>query len=364
MTEELQLLFKEFEKKIQEEDKINPEKDDPNGKYNFYIPKIRDYFMVYLNKQITEKNYCGRERLYFEKVFNREYLIEATIFYVEKCKARGVSERNMEKRVNAITDFLIAYKHFYEIVLKLKYTMPIFQTDDLLADIKARLENKGYILLESEEVPAMQQAEYDFILKYYNSLQPLQDRQLQVLIILQLTFLYGLSLSTIKNLRVHDINMDTRTLEILSKSKDEKIILELPYSIYKNIELHIKNSDFHDDELFFFTRNSKNGVKQSKPITSSFILDDFKVIKEQYISSQNHDEYIANRFTHYGAIKYAIANMLECNMNISSIINLTGRDIKFILSCKPQTTLISKQQDNYINCKLRGTKAFSDFNVY
>lgn len=112
MIQELQLLLNEFEEKIKAEDKMNPEKDEPNGKYNFYIPKIRDYFIVYLNQQITEQNYCGRERLYFEKVFNRESLIEATIFYVENCKSRGVSDTNKEKRVNAITDFIIAYKHF------------------------------------------------------------------------------------------------------------------------------------------------------------------------------------------------------------------------------------------------------------
>lgn len=240
--------------------------------------------------------------------------------------------------------------------------MPMFQPDDLLVDVKARLERKGYVLLESEEHPAIQQAEYDFILKYYNSLQPLQDRQLQVLIILQLTFLYGLSLSTIKNLCLRDINMETRTIEILSKSKAEKIVLELPYSIYKNIELHIKNSGIHDDDLLFFTLNTSG--KQNKPISSSFILNDLKTIRDQYILDQKHDEYIADRFTHYGAIKYAIANMLECGMNISSIINLTGRDIRFILSCKPQNALNSKQHSNYINCKLRLTRVFSEFNEY
>lgn len=363
MNEELQMLFNEFENKIREEDMSNPDKDDPNGKYNFYIPKIRDYLIVYLNREIQEKNYSERVRLYFQEVFNRECLIEATMFYVENVKARGTSN-DIEKRINAITDFLIAYNHFYEIVLKLSYTMTFFQTEDLQAEIVLRLEKKGYIMLESEEIPAMHEAEYKFILEYYNSLQPLQNRQLQALILLQLTFLYGLSLSTLKNLRRNDINMDTRTIEILSKSKKEKIVLELPYSIYSNIKTHIEDSNFQDNELFFFTRESKLGKRTHKPIASSFITDEFKTIKEKYIATQNHDEYIANRFTHYGAIKYAIANMLECNMNIASIINLTGRDTKFILSCKPKNTFTSKQQSNYINCKLRDTDTYNDFNIY
>lgn len=38
MTIELQHIFNEFERKIREEDKLNPDKDDPNGKYSFYVP--------------------------------------------------------------------------------------------------------------------------------------------------------------------------------------------------------------------------------------------------------------------------------------------------------------------------------------
>lgn len=48
--------------------------------------------MIYLNEQMVSRNYAERERLYFEKVFNREYLIEATMYYVENCKTRGVTE--------------------------------------------------------------------------------------------------------------------------------------------------------------------------------------------------------------------------------------------------------------------------------
>lgn len=355
-------LFNEFERKIKSEDKMNPEKDEPNGKYNFYIPKIRDYFLIYLDDQITNREYNNRERLYFEKVFNREYLIEATMYYVENCKTRGVSNESKEKRANSINDFLIAYNHFYDIVLKLEYNMILFQTDDLYPDIRTRLENKGYILLESEQFPAIQKEEYNFICEYYRKQFPLQDRQLQVWIILQLSFLYGLSFSTIRNLRTKDIDSDTRSLKVLNKTKDETIILELPYSIYKNIETHIHNCSLKSNDLFFFTRNFTNDKKESKTITSSFLAEDFNSIKEQYISQLKHDEFVGNRFTHYGVIKYAIANLLECNMNIPAIVNLTNRDIKFILSCKPEKTLKSHEQSNYINSKIRSIETFMNFN--
>ena len=357
----LQNLFNSFEEKIKAEDKINPDKDEPNGKYNFYIPKIRDSLLVYLDEQIS-KNYIDRERLYFEKVFNRESLIEATMFFVENCKTRGVSDINKEKRTNSISDFIIAYNHFYEIVLKLQYNMTIFQTDDLFADIRTRLENKGYILLESEQYPAIQQKEYEFICQYFCEQLPLQDKQLQVWIILQLSFLYGLSFSTIRNLHTKDIDLNTRTVKILNKTKDETILLELPYSLFKNIELHIQKSNLDEEDLFFFTRTYKNSKKQSKPIISSFLSEEFNTIRDLYLSQQIHDEYVGNRFTHYGVIKYAIAKMLECNMNIPSIVNLTGRNIKFILSCKPEKTLRTNEQSNYINSKLRSIDTFMEFN--
>lgn len=96
--------------------------------------------MIYLNKQIVFRNYAERERLYFEKVFNNEYLIEATMYYVENCKTRGVTDNTNEKRFSSISNFLTAYNHFYDIVLKLQYTIPVLLTEELSAEIRVRLE--------------------------------------------------------------------------------------------------------------------------------------------------------------------------------------------------------------------------------
>ena len=37
--DKLQELLDEFDKRIRKEDLKNVDKDDPNGQYNFYIPK-------------------------------------------------------------------------------------------------------------------------------------------------------------------------------------------------------------------------------------------------------------------------------------------------------------------------------------
>ncbi len=58
-----------------------------------------------------------------------------------------------------------------------------------------RLEKKGYVLLEAEKFPAIQSEEYDFVKK--------------------------LSFSTIRNIHTRDVDLEKRTLKILSKDKKE-----------------------------------------------------------------------------------------------------------------------------------------------
>jgi len=357
--DKLQELIDEFDEKIRKEDLKNVDKDDPNGQYNFYIPKIKNYFIPFIEESLQEINYIGREEQFFQGVFNREYLIEATIYYVETAKTRGASDDNKTKRCNSINDFLIAFERFYELVLKNKYRMMsvhIFlpATEELVADIRMRLEKKGYVLLESEEFPAIHKEEYDFIRNYFENINSLSDKQLQSYIIIQLTFLYGLSFSTIRNIHTRDIDLEKRTLNILSKDKKDFIILELPYNIFKNIHQHIIQNDLANDELIFFTKAKR---EKGEFIASSFINDVLAKIKELYNEQYHCNEIILNRFTHYGLIKYAISNILEVNLDLATIESLTSRDIKFILSCRPYKNN-SEKQSNYINMKIRATNTY------
>lgn len=357
--DKLQELLDEFDERIRKEDLKNVDKDDPNGQYNFYIPKIKNYFIPFIEESLKEINYIGREEQFFQGVFNREYLIEATIYYVETAKTRGASDDNKTKRCNSINDFLIAFERFYELVLKNKYRMMSVHTylpatDELVADIRMRLEKKGYVLLESEEFPAIHKEEYDFIRNYFENINSLSDKQLQSYIIVQLTFLYGLSFSTIRNIYTRDVDLEKRTLKVLSKDKKDFIILELPYSIFINLNQHIVQNALYEDELIFFT-NEKRKIR--KPIASSFLKDVLTRIKSLYNKQYNCNEFVLKRFTHLGMIKYAISNMLKANLDFATIENLTNRDIKFILGCRPYKNS-SEKQSNYINTKIRATNTF------
>ena len=42
-------------------------------------------------------------------------------------------------------------------------------TEELVADIRMRLEKKGYVLFGAEEFSAIQREEYDFVKKYFES---------------------------------------------------------------------------------------------------------------------------------------------------------------------------------------------------
>lgn len=135
-------------------------------------------------------------------------------------------------------------------------------TEELVADIRMRLEKKGYVLLEAEEFPAIQREEYDFVKKYFESVNSLSDKQLQSYIIIQLTFLYGLSFSTIRNIHTRDVDLEKRALKILSTDKKDYIILELPYSIFKNMNKHISQNSLDNDELIFLLKKKGKMIHQ------------------------------------------------------------------------------------------------------
>ena len=52
--DKLQELLDEFDKRIRKEDLKNVDKDDPNGQYNFYIPKIKNYFIPFIEESLKD----------------------------------------------------------------------------------------------------------------------------------------------------------------------------------------------------------------------------------------------------------------------------------------------------------------------
>lgn len=63
-------LLKEYEDKLREEDKKNENKRIKTAQYDFYLPKIRDYFIPFIRDFIQKNNvsYMGDEERFLMSV--------------------------------------------------------------------------------------------------------------------------------------------------------------------------------------------------------------------------------------------------------------------------------------------------------
>ena len=87
-----------------------------------------------------------------------------------------------------------------------------------------------------------------------------------------------------------------------------------------------------------------------------------KVIVDEYKKKISDDEVVLRRFTQYGMVRYAIIQMLNANVNIAHIVDLTGVDVEFVMNCRDEDMYESKNLSDYLNIKLRMIKTFTEFN--
>ncbi len=87
-----------------------------------------------------------------------------------------------------------------------------------------------------------------------------------------------------------------------------------------------------------------------------------KVIVDEYKKKISDDEVVLRRFTQYGMVRYAIIQMLNANVNIAHIVDLTGVDVEFVMNCRDEDMYESKNLSDYLNIKLRMIKTFTAFN--
>lgn len=87
-----------------------------------------------------------------------------------------------------------------------------------------------------------------------------------------------------------------------------------------------------------------------------------KVIVDEYKKKISDDEVVLRRFTQYGMVRNAIIQMLNANVNIAHIVDITGVDVEFVMNCRDEDMYESKNLSDYLNIKLRMIKTFTAFN--
>lgn len=260
----LEQLLEDYENKLREEDKKNENKRIKTAQYDFYFPKIRDYFIPYIQNFI-EKNdvsYIGDEERFFNERFSRDEIILATVFYVENCPQKRKASDTQKRSITTILDFLNSFNNFFELILSVRFRMrhlyylKPFQ-DKLIGEIRDKLHDKGIKIVDVTRYPAMQQREVDFIIDFFQNRKKLTEIQRQVWILFQMSLLYGISMGTLGDIMVEDVDLERRTLRILNKDRITNIFLEMPYEMYTAVYKHIKENNLQKGQRLFYTKGKK-----------------------------------------------------------------------------------------------------------
>lgn len=363
---ELIRLLNLFEEELIKKDAEGTEsKKFKKNLQNVYLYKIRDYFIKYIDGVIQSSPYKDRVKLFFENVFNREHIVDSAVFYVETNMPKGEEPNSNDRSESSVDEFITAFNQFYELVLSKEYQNPTIKSltpfaKNLREEIIERVEKDDFVLISKKSYPAIQKKEYDFIINYISESKNLSDKERQVGILFKLFLLLGISVEKISGLKKSYFNSEKRTLTIPLKNADEvnshSISIELPYALSKDISNILIENDLNGTEFLFAT-------SEGNPIQSSYFNDFLKGIMKKYKHVTLCDELTLKRFTSYGMAKYAICQMLEASLMLPAIVQLTGRTMEFIESCRMESIKEPEKRNHYINYKIRSTNTYLDLQI-
>ena len=360
MLAELERLYSLFEQEIKRRDLQNPKlKSNKKSLQGVYPYKIKEYFLPFIENEVIKLTYENKIDIFWNAVFNRQHIIDATVFYVKNNRPKGADLNTLERSESSIDDFFKAFNQFYEIVLTKEYKNPTLRelipfSKNLKKDVVEQIKDEEYTLIGKKSYPAIQTQQYDFIMKFLNAESGFSNKDKQVAIIFKLLLLYGITLDKMAGILQNNFNWERRILKIENKKNTDvntqNIMIEVPFTLAKEIK-DLLSSDDQNAPLFPFV---KNGTLPTGSF--SYLLNK---IKNKYEKENSVDEIILNRFTAYGMQKYAIRKMLEVSITTPTIVMLTGHAKEFVESCRPKQ--MRKSLNHYVNYKLRSIDTYEDF---
>lgn len=316
---------------------------------NQYIPKIRDYFVEYILECKSDSSID--DVLKYE--FTKKDLINSTIYYIQR-------NDNVRSK-SAIDDYLIAVNRFFAETIFEKYPnqnlITIRPFTILCKDVEQGLLDQQIYLEDRQTSPAINEEQYNFILKHINEDNEASYKTKQIHIIIKLTLLYGLSPDRIINMKRNNYLHDERVLEIVySANPYRSLKLDVPYKVHKLIEDFLKNtsSERLEHDNFFVNRNGK-------PIKHDFPTGYLKLLKERFFTLYPIEAEVRNPFTPTGLAKFAITRMILNGINPSVISDLTGYMGDIISDCQNKVNEMKELNRNrYINHMIRGIQTYEE----
>lgn len=311
--------------------------------YNQYIPKLRDYFVSYIETNYADYNL----KEIFQNEFTKTDVINSSIYYVE-------NNTNVQ-RISAIDDYLIALNRLFDELLFIKFPNPTLiqlkPFKSLSKIVKNKLEDLNISLLDKEAYPPINDEQCDYILNYLKIQNPARLSSYQVPIIIKLMILYGFSHDKIAQFKIKNYNSTRNILKIENTSDKRKVVfIELPYvlkeQLIKYLDFRVSNTRWDSDLLFITEENNeiKNGFTKK-------VLDKIKAKFE----SDSNIEFDRNPFTPTGIQKYAIIKMVLQGFNQTIISDFTGQMDDILSDCQ---RIVAQEEaierNRYINHMIRG----------
>lgn len=322
-----------------------------------YIPKIRDYFIPYLEQgKLKEKKDKDLERS-LRNDLSMIDIVEATKFYVRQ-------NENVTSQ-QSVRDFLISVSQFILFLSEEGIENPILSRlipfKNQSGIIIEELELEGIYLQKPQQNPPINEDEFRFIIDYCNKLDNQSITEKQTSIIVKLLLFLGLKYEKIIELRLKDFDYRSNTLKVkyYDENKHEKYYeVHLPYRLSLELAEITKDRDLDKDMDYLFKTIEGNPVKHGY-MTKFFKRCRETYLAEVYLGDKEEYELEKNHFTPTGLLKYAVIQMIKRGVNQSIITEFTGIQEDIFRDCQNEVNSHKvESKSRYLDSKLRSIETF------
>ncbi len=333
---------------------------DTSATQNHYIPKIRDYFIPYINE-----NYDISSEKKLKKVLridvNTEDLIESAVRYLNKETVNSITE--IDSYIGAFNGFFkFLYNNGWENTNIVRMKMED-ETVELAGIIRKAYEAEDKILREKMQHPVIEKRQARFLINYCDKIykdyipkRNVNDMRisdflgLQKSIIISLLLLYGIRPKKLFDIRTNMFDVEYGTLKVIGK--DKVYVIELPQGLADKMRLLISEQEKwwkrdrqvkRNKERLLFVNAKGNKEKET------FITDILVFAQEQCLEKYS----ISTNMTPTGLIKYAICNMIKEDMNKDIIEDFTGYSDVIYDACVATIKKTRTYESDYLNEKFK-----------
>lgn len=325
MSRELEQLLEKFEQGL------------TKGKYNSYMPILRNSFIPYLEEKHGEEIEKSVDR-FFEVFVSPNDIVEGGIWYIDNT-AKVTNEAAIHKFLTATSEFFkkVIFPKWQRCPLSTVDNFKIYYQEILTGSNKELKKHTSRIHLDDKNV--------NELLKCLYELDDIVPKNTMLKAVIPLILLYGFKIGTIAEIKRKDFDNIRRTINI--QIKDNIVNLELPYNVFVYVD-KIYNREIDDIYLF-------DTAKGQRLVSDYF--DDFLIRCNKRIQAEA-------KITLDGLAKYAVINMFLSGMNPIVIEQISGMKDINLSYCQRQAWEKNKVQLNrYINSKIRGIDIFDNLGL-